>query len=136
MTPTTATARLEPGTILTPDQIRVDATYYGVRIVVIEDADALLAIGTHDLRRAIAAWSRYLRETTGETLQEHLALCAPGCTASWCTRYGCRTLPRMLDLDWLLFRVPDLAENRGPDRGWDIVFAAADIPGAIPVVAV
>ncbi|MDT0347537.1 hypothetical protein [Streptomyces litchfieldiae] len=129
--------RPEPGTILTLEQVEPEATYYGVRVAACEDGEPLLAIGTHDLRRVIAAWSRYLREFCGETLRDYLSLCVPDCTAPWCNRYDCRTLRSTIDRPgWLVFRAPDPAKDQDPEYAWYFEVADADTLGAIPVVSV
>ena len=73
----------------------------------------------------------------GETLRDYLVLCAPGCTAPWCIRDGCRTLSTTIDSPcWLVFRTPDPAKDQDPEYGWYFEAADADTPGAIPVVSV
>ncbi|MBB1260405.1 hypothetical protein [Streptomyces alkaliterrae] len=126
-----------PGAVLSLEQISVEGVYYGgVRVATCEDGDPLLAIGTHDLRLAIAAWSRYSREFLGENLRDHLTLCPTNCRDTWCTRYGCQTLTNMTDRIWAVFQIPDPTAGPNPECEWLYTEATAATPGAIPVVRV
>ncbi|MBB1252554.1 hypothetical protein H3146_04080 [Streptomyces sp. OF3] len=135
MPETTLTAPA-PGAVLTPDQISVEAVYFGVRVVTCEDGDPLLALGTHDRRRALAAWSRYAREVAGERLRDYLSLCAPNCAAPWCTRYGCRTAESVVEPIWAVFRAPDPTAGQDPESVWYVELADPETPGALPVMCV
>jgi hypothetical protein len=118
---------------LTPlalDQIAVDATYYGVRITSSEDDD-LMAIGTRDLRRVVAAFSRYTRVFYKEPLRSFLGLCPACCANTWCLRNVHTTL--QLSCGWATFHAPDPADDDAGDS-WHVEMVSLGTPSALPLV--
>lgn len=107
-----------PGTILTLAQLWVEDAHYGVAVTTLCDGEMWLALGTHDPRRALAAWSRHLRTYVGESAAGYAELLLP------------------LHPAHLLFRVPD-PQRRGDDPAhtWCYDPVPAGTPGAIPALA-
>ena len=127
---TTDAARPAPGTLLTLEQIPAEGVYDDVRVTTCgEDGEPLLAIGTHDLHRVEAAWSRYLQHFVGDTLHDYLSVCLPGCRRTiCCASGGCSTLRSITQRQWWLFRADS-------DYGWASHVVDAYTPDAIPVVS-
>lgn len=108
--------RLAPGTILALDQIHVEDAHYGIPVTTLCDGDVWLALGTHDPRRALAAWARHVRTYSGEPVAGYASLWLP------------------LHPAHLRFRAPTPECGDDPESLWYYDRVPAGTPGAIPAL--
>lgn len=101
----------------------MEGTHYGVQVAWFgeEWGEALLALGHHDTRLAMAAFNRHVRHFGGLA---NLADDPEAVAADWIDqikqRHG-------------FFRKPDPEDGEDADWSWVVVWCAADNPNAVPI---
>jgi hypothetical protein len=108
--------------ILAPENVRTDATHFGIPVAFVDDDGDMIALGHHEPRRALAAFNRHARSGGG------LTNLVGDRQATADEALGC------IHQRWAIIRKPDPDNPRDdPEYAWIAEWVPRDTTGAQPV---